>query len=50
VEEKDVKGFLGAILGPDFDSSSIINTVMGRFDCLNIVRLYYEEFERMCAA
>ncbi len=50
VNEKDVKGFLGAILGSDFDISVVKDTVMARFDCVNVIQNYHAEFERIGAA
>ena len=50
INEKDAEGFRNAILGPTFSNQSVKNTVIGMFDCINIVRMYHEEFERMSVA
>ena len=47
VKEKDVKGFLSAILDSGFDSSAVKDIVALRFDCMNIARKYHNEFEKM---
>ena len=47
VKEKDIKGFLSAILDSGFDSSSVKDIVAARFDCMNIVEMYHTEFEKM---
>jgi len=50
INEKDVAGFQNAILGPALSGQAVKNTVIGMFDCANIVRMYHEEFERMSVA
>jgi glycosyltransferase involved in cell wall biosynthesis len=49
IGEKDVQGFVNAILTPDIDRAIIINEVLANFGWATIGKRYCEEFEKMAA-
>jgi len=49
IEEKDVQGFIDAILKPDIDRTSLVDVVASYFDWKHIIEMYHEEFEKMKA-
>lgn len=48
VDEQDVQGFVDAISQPNIEIASLKNLVISTFDCGNIVKMYYDEFNRIC--
>ncbi len=49
VAEKDVQGFMDAIIKPNINRSSLPEAVASYFDWTHIIERYYEEFKKMRA-
>jgi phosphatidylinositol alpha-1,6-mannosyltransferase len=49
IEERDIQGFVDAIISTKVDRPSLKNTVIKNFNWGDITKRYYEEFEKMKA-